>query len=29
LVGGLKLSVILGLTLEIHLPEHVQSRLLS
>ncbi|KAI6761613.1 hypothetical protein HG531_002166 [Fusarium graminearum] len=29
LVSGLKLSVILSLALEIHLPEHVQSRLLT
>ena len=29
LVGGLELGVRLGLALEIHLPEHVQSRLLA
>lgn len=29
LVGRLELGVCLGLTLEIHLPEHVQSRLLA
>jgi hypothetical protein len=29
LVGSLKLSIILGLTLKVHLPEHVQSRLLT
>lgn len=29
LVGRLELGVCLGLALEIHLPEHVQSRLLA